>query len=37
MGDGHAIAYTGAIRKEPVDADTLDEALDRLREALDSD
>jgi hypothetical protein len=30
MGDGHAIAYTGAIRKEPIDADSLDEAFERL-------
>jgi hypothetical protein len=34
MGDGNAIAYTGAIRKEPIDADSLDEALERLRAAL---
>jgi hypothetical protein len=35
MGDGHAIAYTGAIRKETIEADSLDEALDRLQAALD--
>ena len=35
MGNGHAIAYTGAIRKETIEADSLDEALGRLREALD--
>jgi hypothetical protein len=35
MGDGHAIAYTGAIRKETIGADTLDEVFDRLQEALD--
>jgi hypothetical protein len=34
MGDGHAIAYTGAIRKEPIEAASLDEALSRLTEAL---
>jgi hypothetical protein len=35
MGDGQAIAYTGAIRKEPVEADSVDEAFERLRAALD--
>jgi hypothetical protein len=34
MGDGHAIAYTGAIRKEPIETDSLDDAFGRLREAL---
>ena len=34
MGDGSAIAYTGAIRKETIGADSLDDALDRLREDL---
>ena len=34
MGDGHAIAYSGAIRKETIEADTLDDAFDRLRDAL---
>ena len=34
MGDGTAIAYTGAIRKERIEADTLEEALDRLAAAL---
>ncbi len=34
MGNGHAIAYTGAIRKETIEADTLDEAFARLHEAL---
>ena len=37
MGDGHAIAYTGAIRKEPIHVDTLDEAFDRLRHALQAE
>jgi hypothetical protein len=34
MGDGKAIAYTGAIRKQTIAADTLDEAFGRLREVL---
>jgi hypothetical protein len=34
MGDGHAIAYTGAVRKETIDADGLDDAFERLRSAL---
>jgi hypothetical protein len=34
MGDGAVIAYSGAIRKEPLEAESLDDALDRLREAL---
>jgi hypothetical protein len=34
MGDGTAIAFTGAIRKETIDADTLDEAFGRLRANL---
>jgi hypothetical protein len=34
MGDGAAIAYTGAIRKMQIDADSLEEALERLRAAL---
>jgi hypothetical protein len=34
MGDGHAIAYTGAIRKEQIQADSLDEAFERLANAL---
>ena len=34
MGDGQAIAYTGAIRKETIEADTLDEAFVRLASAL---
>ena len=35
MGDGSAIAYTGAIRKHRIAADSLDEALDDLRKELD--
>jgi hypothetical protein len=34
MGDGTAIAYTGAIRKETIRAGTLDDAIERLREVL---
>jgi hypothetical protein len=34
MGDGSAIAYTGAIRKRQIDADSLDHAFERLRDAL---
>jgi hypothetical protein len=35
MGDGKAIAYTGAIRKEQVEADSLDQAFTRLQRQLD--
>jgi hypothetical protein len=34
MGDGSAIAYTGAIRKEQIEADSLDEAFERLQSTL---
>ena len=34
MGDGTAIPYTGAIRKQPIEAGSLDEAFERLRSAL---
>jgi hypothetical protein len=34
MGDGKAIAYTGAVRKEQIDADSLEDAFERLRAAL---
>jgi hypothetical protein len=34
MGDGTAIPYTGAIRKERIDACSLDEAFERLRSGL---
>ena len=34
MGDGHAIAYTGAIRKQTIEADSLDHAFELLRDAL---
>jgi hypothetical protein len=34
MGDGHAIAYTGAVRKQTIEAGSLDEAFEGLRTAL---
>ena len=34
MGDGKAIAYTGAIRKQQLEASSLDQAFERLRDAL---
>jgi hypothetical protein len=34
MGDGKAVAYTGAIRKEQVEADSLDQAFTRLQRQL---
>ena len=34
MGDGSLVPYTGAIRKEPLEAGTLDEGIERLRESL---
>jgi hypothetical protein len=34
MGDGTAVAYTGAIGKERIEADSLDEAFERLAVAL---
>jgi hypothetical protein len=34
-GDGSVVAYKGAIRKQPLDAGSLDGAFARLREALD--
>jgi hypothetical protein len=34
MGDGHAIAYSGAIRKETIEAHSIDEAFEGLRSAL---
>ena len=34
MGDGTLVPYRGAIRKERLEADTLDESIERLREAL---
>ena len=33
-GDGSVIAYTGTVRKEPIEADSLDEAFELLSEAL---
>jgi hypothetical protein len=37
MGDGTAIAYTGAMRKETIEADSLDDAFHLLRDALGGD
>ena len=34
MGDGRAIPYTGAIRKEQIEASSLDEAFEHLESAL---
>lgn len=34
MGDGAVVAYRGGIGREPLRADTLDEAFERVREAL---
>ena len=34
MGDGSVVAYTGGIRKKPIEADSLDQACERLRDAL---
>jgi predicted RNase H-like HicB family nuclease len=35
MGDGTVVPYTGAIRKRELGADSLEDAFERLREALD--
>lgn len=37
MGDGAIVAYAGAVRKEVLPADTVDEALEGLRDALAPD
>ena len=34
MGDGAAVAYTGTIRKETIEADSLGQAFERLRAIL---
>jgi hypothetical protein len=34
MGDGSLVPYRGAVRKRPLEAGTLDDAIERLREAL---
>ncbi len=34
MGDGAVVVYRGAIRKQPLRADTLDEAFERLQSSL---
>lgn len=36
MGDGAVVAYRGAIRKERLVADGLDDAIEALREALEA-
>jgi hypothetical protein len=33
-GDGSIVPFAGEINKRPIEAGTLDEAIDRLREAL---
>ena len=33
-GDGSVVAYRGAVNKRPLEADSLDDAIERLREAL---
>jgi hypothetical protein len=33
-GDGSVVPYRGAISKEPLEADSLDDAVARVREAL---
>jgi hypothetical protein len=35
MGDGTAIAYTGSLRKRQIEADSLDQAFERLAGELD--
>jgi hypothetical protein len=35
MGDGAAIAYTGAVRKEQIEADSLEDAFEKLAQALE--
>ena len=34
MGDGSLVPYRGAIRKQPLEAGTLDEAIERVRATL---
>jgi hypothetical protein len=34
MGDGSLVPYRGVIRKQPLEASSLDEAIERLREGL---
>jgi hypothetical protein len=33
-GDGSVVPYTGQVRKQPLEASTLDSAIEGLREAL---
>jgi hypothetical protein len=35
MGDGAAIAYTGAVHKEQIEADSLEDAFEKLAQALE--
>ena len=34
MGDGTVVAYTGTIRKEPIEGDSVDRTIELLSEAL---
>lgn len=34
MGDGRVVAYAGAIRKEPLEAGSAEDAVKNLRRAL---
>jgi hypothetical protein len=34
MGDGGLVPYTGSMRKRPLDADTLDQAIEAVRSEL---
>jgi hypothetical protein len=34
MGDGSLVPYAGAVRKRPLEAGTLDDAIEALRHAL---
>ena len=34
MGDGSLIPYRGVLRKQRLEADSLDDSIERLREAL---
>lgn len=36
MGDGSLVPYRGAIRKQPLEADSLDDAFERIAESLES-
>jgi len=34
MGDGGVVAYLGSIRKRPIEADSLEDAIEQLGESL---